>query len=269
MKQIKFNYSIDDKVTLVKEPSYKNRASYLNCNYNFSPKEYTINAIKYICNEDGEEILYQLHAYCDEYLAYHNWMKEECFSGKGTEHIEDIEFVSVDGKQLNIGDCVYNGIFYGCLDDKYISPDFTFTSYGKIKNLTCKWEGTHYIDGKTKIVCSSRCQVYPIKYWMKNESDTFDLNPSFALKEVNDTFVENYIKACKENRINPFNLNEESKIFEWLNFMGIYEKVKNNYKKITIRKNKKKEKDTTVDNFLSSLTKAQKKELLNKLSKLQ
>jgi len=268
MKQIKFNYSIDDKVTLVKEPSYKNRTS-LNYNYNFSPKEYTINAIKYICNEDGEEILYQLNAYCDEYLTYHNWMKEECFSGKGTEHIEDIEFVSVDGKQLNIGDCIYDGIFYAGIDGKYISPDFTFTSYGKIKILGYKWEGFHYSDGKTEIITSIFGDAHPIKYWMENESDTFDFNPNFALKEVNDIFVENYIKACKEKRINPFNLSEDTKIFKWLNFMGIYEKVINNYKKITIRKNKKKEKDTTVDDFLSSLTKKQKKELLNKLSKLQ
>jgi len=48
--------------------------------------------------------------------------------------------------------------------------------------------------------------------------------------------------------------------------MGVYDQVKNNYDKITVKKKKTTvKKDSTVDDIISQLNDKQKKELLKKL----
>ena len=272
MKQIKFNYSIGDTVTLIKEPSWKNRSS-LNYDRSFSPKDYKIKCIKYVVDEEGEKILYQLDAYIDKYLDCHNWMDESCFKGNGTEHVEDIDFTSVDGKELKLGDFVYDSIYYGSHDDWYISPTFTFTSYGKIIELNSYWEGNFLIDGSIKISQKKNGVAVAEKYWMTYGNyvgQKYSFFAELALKDVDDKFIEDYIKACKTTKFNPFsnsmNSHDKETCEGWLKYMGIYDKVKNKYKKVTVRKRVKIEKDSTVDDIISELTEKQKKEMLKKLT---
>lgn len=271
MKKITFNYSIGDIVTLIKEPSWDNRAL-IGYNRDFKPKEYRIRGLKYIVDKDGEKILYSLYAYCDEYIQYHNWMDESRFTGEGKKQEIDIEFMSIDKKELNIGDKVYSDIYYGSYNDASISPDFTFTSYGQIVKLSYTEEGRFLIDDGIDISVSYDGTADAIKYWMNDTYDKkYTFNPRFAVKDIDDKFIKDYILACKENRFNPFSdkirASESEKVNTWLNIMGIYDKVKDNYKKITVRKKINIEKDTTVDDIISSLTDKQKKELLKKLSK--
>lgn len=276
MKQIKFNYSIGDTVTLIQEPDYKNRQYLSYRNTPFQPKEYKIRKIRYTVNDkEQENILYQLDAYMDEYLNYHNWLTEDYIQGQGTEHLENVDFVSVDGEQLHIGDHIYNDIYYGNSNNWYLAPGFTFTSYGKIISLTCTWEEAIYSDGGKTIYQIKEGNALAEKYWIKNSINTnftfFIIN---ALKNPGDKFVEDYIKACKKNRFNPFgdkvHPDEIKRVKEWLTFMGVYDQVKNNYDKITTKKKKttvKKDstKDSTIDNIISQLNDKQKKELLKKL----
>ena len=270
MKQIKFNYNIGDTVTLIKEPDYKNRQYLSFGNTPFQPKEYKIRKIRYTINDKGQEnILYQLDAYMDEYLNFHNWLTEDNIQGQGTEHMENVDFVSVDGEQLHIGDYIYNDIYYGNHTNWYLSPTFTFTSYGKIISLTCTWE--ERIDSDI-IYQIKEGTASAEKYWIEDSiNENFTFFTSIALKNPGDKFVEHYIKACKKNRFNPFgdNVNpyDAKRVREWLTFMGVYDQVKNNYDKITTKKKKTtlKEKDSTVDNILSQLNDKQKKELLKKL----
>lgn len=271
MKKITFNYSIGDKVTLIKSPSWDNR-SLLNYNIEFTPKEYRIRAIRYIIDEEGEKILYSLDAYLDEYLRYNNWLDESNFEGEGHKHNVGMAFISIDNKELNIGDKVYSDIYYGSVENPYISPDFTFTSYGEIVGLSYTEEGKFYANGDIDISKAFECTALPIKYWMEDKgSEKYTFYAKYAVKEIDDKFVEDYIKGCKEHVVNPFSDKlddrDSKRISDWLNFMGIYDKVKNNYKKIIVRKRVKVKKDTTVDDILSSLTDKQKKELLKKLSK--
>lgn len=274
MKQIKFNYSIGDTVTLIQEPDYKNRQYLSYRNTPFQPKEYKIRKFRYIVNDKGQEnILYQLDAYLDEYLIYHNWLTEDYIQGQGTEHLENVDFVSVDGEQLNIGDHIYNDIYYGNYGNGnwYLSPSFTFTSYGKIISLICTWEEGINSDNKKIIYPIKEGTASAEKYWIKDSiNENFTFFTSIALKNPGDKFVEDYIKSCKKNRFNPFsdkvNPYDAKRVKEWLTFMGVYDQVKNNYNKITVKKKKTTvKKDTLVDNIISQLNDKQKKELLKKL----
>lgn len=276
MKQIKFNYSIGDTVTLIKEPDCKN-AQYISYRtVSFQPKEYKIRKFRYTINDKGREnILYQLDAYMDEYLIYHNWLTEDYIQGQGTEHLENIDFVSVDGEELHIGDNIYNGIYYGNHTNWYLSPTFTFTSYGKINSLTCTWEEATYSDGGKIIYPIKEGNASIEKYCIKDSINTslpffISFFTSVALKNPGDKFVEDYIIFCKKNRFNPFsdkvNPDDAKRVKEWLTFMGVYDQVKNNYDKITAKKEKTiVKKDSTVDNIISQLNDKQKKELLKKL----
>ena len=271
MKKITFNYSIGDIVTLVKEPSLNNR-SLVSYNKEFKSKEYRIRGLKYVVDESGEKILYSLYAYDDEYIQYHNWMDESMFTGEGKKHDIDINFVSIDKKELNIGDKVYSDIYYGSYDDAHISPNFTFTSYGKIIKLSYTESGIFLTNGGVHIFTSYEGTCDAITYWMDNAYDKkYTFNTNLAVKDIDDKFVEDYILACKENRFNPFSdkliPSMKEKVNKWLNIMGIYDKVKDNYKKREVKKRVNIEKDTSVDEILSSLTEKQKKGLLKKLSK--
>lgn len=274
MKQIKFNYSIGDTVTLIKEPDYKNRQYLSYRNTPFQPKVYKIIKIKYTVNDKGQEnILYQLDAYMDEYLKNYNWLTEDFIQGQGNEHLENVDFISVDGEQLHIGDNIYDSIYYGNYGNGnwYLSPNFTFTSYGKIISLTCTWEEGISSDNKKIIYTIKEGTASAEKYWIENSMNTnftfFIIN---ALKNPGDKFVEDYVKACKKNRFNPFgdkvHPDEIKRVKEWLTFMGVYDQVKNNYDKITVKKKKTTvKKDSTVDDIISQLNDKQKKELLKKL----
>ena len=260
---VNFKYNIGDMVTLIKLPDYLNLSS----NYykvEFRPKQYKIDGYKFVINEDGkQEILYRLYAYCDDYLEYHNWITEDHFEGTGNSHSEEINFISIDGEELKIGDIVYTNIYYGRNRDYcYMSPDFTFARKVKIKSLI--YSGT---------TIDKFCyKFYGDELYPKNGYPCYiDGFVSLVMKNVTEQFVIDYVKASKELRENPSN--EKISCYDerkkWLNELGVYDDVCKLYnQKSTKQSTKKKEKkQDSVKNILSNLSEDQKREMLKLLSK--
>lgn len=266
MAQITFKYNIGDMVTLIMEPDYRNAVRYP-FRKDFKPKQYKIDGYKYAIRKDGkDEILYRLYAYCDDYLDYHNWITEDYFEGEGIPHTEDIEFKSIDGEELKIGDIVYTGIYYGRnRDDCYISPDFTFARMVKITDLV--YAGTSMDKFTYKLYGN---ELYPNGEQNRAEDGFVPL----AMKNVTEQFIIDFVKACKERKENPSN---EKKYHykerrKWLEKLGVFEQVCELYNKRTTEPKKQKknnpvEKDDTVKDILSTLSETQKIEMLKLLLK--
>lgn len=264
MAQITFKYEIGDMVTLIKLPNYPNCSS-LYYKKDFSPKQYKIDGYKYAIHKDGkDEILYRLYAYCDDYLGYHNWITEDYLEGEGTPHTEDIEFKSIDGEELKIGDMVYTSIYYGRnRDDCHISPNFTFATKVAITDLV-------YAGTSTDKFCY---KFYGIEIYPNGERNRVeDGFVPLAMKNVTEQFIIDFVKACKEQKENPSNEKnyhyEERK--KWLEKLGVFEQVCKLYKKSAVKKETKPkpvEKKDTVKEIFSSLSEKQKKEMLKLLTK--
>lgn len=264
MTQITFRYSIGDMVTLIKEPDYRNAVRYP-FRKDFKPKQYKIDGYKFAIHEDGtQEVSYRLYAYCDEYLDYHNWITEDYIEGEGTAHTEDIEFKSIDGEELKIGDMVYTGIYYGRdRNDCYISPDFTFAVKVQITDLVYSGTSTDKFSYKFYGI-----EIYPNSELNRAEDGFVPL----AIKNVTEQFVIDFVKACKERKENPSNEKKDDykKRREWLEKLGVFEQVCKLYEKPAVKKETKpkpSEKKDTVKEVFSSLSEKQKKEMLKLLLK--
>lgn len=265
MKTVGFKYSIGDKVMLIKEPSWDNRAT-LYYNRNFSPKEYRVKDLKYVIDKDGEKVLYSLDAYCDEYLQFHNWLTEDFIAETENKHSfeEDIDFVSVDGEELSIGDVVYSSVYYGGKVNRYISPRLTFTAKISIDRMEYVMEGTFYSDGSVETV--TRSEYFGEQIDNVRQSNTTRNGFTYvALKNPDTDFADEYIMACKLNRFNPF---KDEHAEKWLKIMGVLEYVEKNYKKVTNKKSAPTEKKKSkVEDIFEGLTARQKKEMLKLLTK--
>ena len=264
MAQITFKYNIGDMVTLIKLPKYPNCSSRY-YEKEFSPKQYKIDGYKYAIRKDGkDEILYRLDAYCDDYLNYHNWITEDYIEGEGTTHTEDIEFKSIDGEELKIGDMVYTGIYYGRdRDDCYISLNMCFAKKVVITDLV--YAGTSTDKFSYKFYGT---EIYPNGELNRAEDGFVPL----AMKNVTEQFVIDFVKACKERRENPANekKSDYEKRKEWLKELGVFEQVCKLYNKSAVKKETKPkpaEKKDTVKEIFSSLSEEQKKEMLKLLTK--
>jgi hypothetical protein len=239
----------------------------LNYNRGFSPKEYRVKDIKYAVDKDGEKILYSLDAYCDEYLRYDNWLTEDFIAETENKHSfeEDIDFVSVDGEELSIGDAVYSSIYYGGKDNQYISPNLTFTAKIVIDRLECVIEGTFYMDGGVGTVTRTEFFGEQIDNICQSNAIRRSGFTYLALKNPDIDFADEYIRACKRNRFNPFNDEHARK---WLEIMGVLECIEKNYKKVTVKKSTTAEKKKSkVEEIFEGLTARQKKEMLKLLTK--
>lgn len=264
MAQITFKYNIGDMVTLIKLPKYPNCSSRY-YEKEFSPKQYKIDGYKYAIRKNGkDEILYRLYAYSDDYLDYHNWITEDYIEGEGTTHTENIEFKSVDGEELKIGDTVYTGIYYGSnRDDCYVSLNMCFTKQVEITDLI--YAGTSTDKFTYKLYGT---EIYPNGELNRTEDGFVPL----AMKNVTEQFVTDFVKACKERRENPSNEKkyDYEKRREWLKKLGVFEQVCKLYNKPAVKKETKpkstKEKNTVKEIF-SSLSEEQKKEMLKLLTK--
>lgn len=266
MKTVEFKYSVGDRVMLIKEPSWDNRAL-LNYNRDFSPKDYRVKGIKYAVDKDGEKILYSLYAYCDEYLQYNNWLTEDFIAETENKHSfeEGIDFISADGKELSIGDEVYSSVYYGGRGNPYISPEFTFTAKIAIDRLECVVEGTFYEDGSVGTV--TRGEYFGERIDNVRQSDTTRGSgfTYLALKTPDEDFADEYIMACKRHRFNPSN---DERARKWLEIMGVLEYVEKNYKKVANKKSTTTEKKKSkVEDIFEGLTARQKKEMLKLLIK--
>lgn len=188
----------------------------------------------------------------DKYVNYHNWFEDDFLEGDGTEHDEDIEFISVDGKEVRPGDTVYSSIYYGGFEDTYISPQFTFSK--KIYVTDLSYFGTSHDTFFAHVIGN---EVYPRQDFTNKYSGFLHL----CVKNIDKRFVEDYVKGCKENRYNPTK-NNNDRCKEWLDYLGIYDDVCKLYKKRSKQKKNKNDGEMKVLNIVSELTDKEKEEML-------
>ena len=277
MIHISFKYNIGDIVTLVKLPGNfdKNRSRlhmYKNLD-EFSPKQYKIKGYSFAVLGDGSyEYRYSLHAYNDDWLSYNNWLTEDYLEGEGTRHDKDVCFKSADGDDLNIGDVVYTSLYYG---SKRVSESCTFTRKIRVTKLIYSKETIYgpfeKIEGD--ILIDTLCP--PINGSSNKECSFCDE----VLKNVTEQFLCDFVKTCKDYRINPRNeklSGYKSRKF-WLDELGIFDKVCEMYssrpKKLSSKKTsvveksfRKSETDKKVKDILSGMTDDEKREMLKLLT---
>lgn len=275
---VTFKYDGGDTVTLKKYPPYNQLSYGHKREYEFVPKEYKISGLKFVADENGTKVLYRLHAYMDDYLDYHNWLSEDYFEGEGTERTEEIDFSGIRGTDIQIGDTVYADIYNGNKNSHYVYPYLTFTRMGNVLYFMYENEITFYTDGrKSEQPCSSVvCDFYYPTCWAnKNGSE----GAWAVVKNIDDEFINDYVKACRQHRFNPETRKEEERAIEWLKHWGIYDKVCELYNKQTPAKKKPAEKKKTTEKktkksasgeikeLLASMTDEMKAELLKQLTK--
>ena len=239
MEKVTFKYEIGQMVTLTHCPSFDNMqyGKYVT-EHDFKPKDYKVAACFYRVDEEGNtSILYQLDAYCDEYIQYHNRIPEEHLEGELHEHTEEIDFHDVHGNPISIGDCAYSGIYYGSPDDYYVSPEFTFARQMQIIGFEYSNKGTFYSGGVVKKNVSKTaicCQTYPENTGGYKHTETLGL----MIKTIDEKFVEDYVKGCKSHRFNPTADKYGDHHENWLKKLGVYDEVCKLYKKRPATKKK-------------------------------
>lgn len=274
MYKVKFKYKIGQMVTLTHCPSFSNMQHlHYVCEHEFHPKEYKVKAYFWTINEGGEEeITYQLDAYCDEFIQYHNRIPEEHLEGEINEHTDEFDFLGIHDEVIEIGDTVYSDFYYSSVEGKYVEPEFTFAKQLKVIGLRYSKEGDFYRDGK--IVENTKKDVIgEIEYTLfmpSSQGNKTSETAEYLLKTIDDRFVEDYVKGCKRKRFNPTREQMQYSHFkDWLDYLEVYDDVCNLYKKKTPKKNTtvKKEEKKTVKDMLVGLTKKEKAELLKELNK--
>lgn len=268
--KVKFKYNVGDVVTLMKKPSHENTqlGKYIHDD-EFIQKEYKIE--KCLCKIIGTEkpkILYNLYAYCDEYIQFHNLIPEDDLSGIINEHEEDAEFISHDKEILSIGDDVIACAFWGDYEDSVLSPSLTFTYVGTIVGLE------YEINGLKKTV-TRRAIVE-----RHDGTNHIEFTP-YLVKKIDETFAFEYVKFCKRDRFNPIKESERqySTNKKFLEEIHLWDKVLEIYKnwnkyrkdgKVTEKKKtvKKEKPKTDINKLLNSLSEDEinelKKQLLEK-----
>ena len=268
--KIKFKYNVGDTVTLLKKPSHENMqyGKYIYDN-DFAPKEYRVEKCK--CKMIGTEepkILYNLYAYCDEYIQCHNWIPEDDLSGTINEHEEDVEFISHDKEVLSIGDDVIASAFYGDYENSYLSPSLTFTYVGTIVGFEYEINGF-----------KQKAYIRSAIIERRDGTNRIGLTP-YLVKKMDETFAFEYVKFCKKDRFNPIKESEKqySKHKKFLEEIHLWDKVLEIYKswnkyrkegKVTEKKKtvKKEKPKTDIKKLLNSLSDEEINELKKELIK--
>lgn len=289
MIQASFKYNIGDIVTLVKLPDLfdKNRCrTWSSKKPNaFSPKQYKVKGYSFTILEDGSyEYRYSLHAYNDDWLDYHNWLTEDYLEGEGTHHNADICFKSADGDDLNIGDIVYTSLYYGSgvLGDS-CSVSGTFTR--KIRVTELIYTNEEFCVPTEKIMGDRIKEFYVPVNGSWNKDCEFC---NCSLKNITEQFICDFVKTCKEYRINPSNekLGDYKSRKFWLDELGIFDEVCKRYNSRSKKTSKVREPEVNgssdkepevkvsstktnkkVEEILSGLSDEEKKEMLKLLIK--
>ena len=209
----------------------------------------------------------------DDWLVYHNWLTEDYFEGEGTRHNKDVCFKSADGDDLSIGDVVYTSLYYG---NGRVSESCTFTKKTRVTKLIYSKEKTYNPIEKIEgdILIDTLC---PSINGSLNKKHSSFCNA--VLKNVTEQFLRDFVKTCKDYRIDPCNEKlggHKSRKF-WLDELGIFDKVcelygsrpkKSPSKKTSVveKSFRKSETCKKVKDILSEMTDDEKKEMLKLLT---
>lgn len=278
--EVSFKYDIGDVVTLVKLPDRFDNNRNLSWSYKrldeFSPKQYKIKGYSFTILEDGTYgCKYSLDAYRDDWLDYHNWLTEDYFEGEGTRHNKDVCFKSADGDDLNIGDVVYTSLYYGS-DATGIRCSVSGTFARKIRVTELIYTNEKFRVPTEKLIGDIIKEFYlPINGSLKKGCEFCNC----SLKNITEQFICDFVKTCKEYRINPRNekLSDYKSRKFWLDELGIFDDVCKRYnsrpKKMSSKKTsvveksfRKSETDKKVKDILSGMTDDEKREMLKLLT---
>ena len=279
--KLKFKYSIGDKVLLTKDVEYVQRA-YFSYNYDKNgpvfPLKYEIIAYGFKESDKGIEQYYQLYSKEDKYLQYHNQIPENLLEPDGENHPVEVEteMISNDGKPINLGDTIYDNLYWNGKPRPNIT--FAFTGHGRVVSKAYRMEKG--LSGPSRKVYYERdflC-TYPDGKERRDGaqygtvSDAYLAEVSFG---VDDEYVENFAKEIskKSNRCYMDGKYDGYAIEQWLKHLGIYEKTmerikywqekrdnENSKPKVKSSKKDKKGNDKLAD-LLATLTEEEKEKL--------
>lgn len=268
--KVNFKYNVGDTVLLKKLPSFQNMqcGKYI-FESEFTPKEYKISKCKCTIKANNTvNVAYNLYAYCDDYIQFHNWIPEEDLEGTPNEHEETIEFISHDKELLSIGDTVIADAFWGDYEDAHLSPSLTFTYVGTIVGFN------YEINEAKKIIRTALIE-------RGDGTNRFEFTP-YLVKNMDEKFAFEYVKFCKKERFNPIKEAERKYganhlvllqgIHLWgtvINMYNNWSKYRDGGKKKYYPRKRKPENPLKADinKLLKSLSEEQKEELKKQLLK--
>ena len=274
---IHFDYNIGDTVKLTKDVGYENRWWDSQKFEEIKDTVYKITKYEVVFESDKFTVYYRLSSPRSiNYLRHHNRLTSEYLESVGDSHSfdEDVNFISKDGKEIHIGDNIYDHLY------SMSKPNirFTFTGYGQVYCMEYSYEELHTkpcyeVYFKRSFLCTDpNGRPYGDARRFGNNSSTFAFGVNFGVddKYIED-FAREYIKGKKH--LSDYN-NYELK--EWLNHLGIYDKVmdlvdeigspskefkrKSTSKKKSSTKSKSKESEK-LEKLLAGLTEEEKRNL--------
>ena len=262
---VHFDYNIGDTVKLTKDVGYENRWWDSQNFEEIKDTVYKITKYEVVFESDKFTVYYRLSSPRSiNYLRHHNRLTSEYLESVGDSHSfdEDIKFISKDGKEIHIGDNIYADLY------SMSKPNirFTFTGYGQVYSMEYSYEELHTkpcyeVYFKRSFLCTDpNGRPYGDARRFGNNSEAYALEINFGVddKYIED-FTREYIKGKKY--LSDYNNYE---IKEWLNHLGIYDKVMDLADKIGSPSKEFKRKSTSQK---KSSTKSKSKES-RKLEKL-
>lgn len=262
---IHFDYNIGDTVKLTKDVGYENRWWDSQNFEEIKDTVYKITKYEVVFESDKFTVYYRLSSPRSiNYLRHHNRLTSEYFESVGDSHSfdEDIKFFSKDGKEIHIGDNIYAHLY------SMSKPNirFTFTGYGQVYSMEYSYEELHTkpcyeVYFKRSFLCTDpNGRPYGDARRFGNNSEAYALEINFGVddKYIED-FTREYIKGKKY--LSDYN-NYEVK--EWLNHLGIYDKVMGLVDKIGSPSKEFKRKSTSQKKS-STKSKSKESEKLEKL----
>ena len=262
---VHFDYNIGDTVKLTKDVGYENQWWNSQKFEEIKDTVYKITKYEVVFESDKITVYYRLsNPRSINYLRFHNRLTSEYLEPVGDAHSfdEDIKFISKDGKEIHIGDNVYTHLY----SMSKANIRFTFTGYGQVYCMEYSYEEFHTTPGyevyfKRSFLCTDpNGRPYGDARRFGNDSSSYALDINFGVddKYIED-FAREYIKGKKY--LSDYNNYE---IKEWLNHLGIYDKVMDLVDKIGSSSKESKRKSTSQK---KSSTKPKSKES-KKLEKL-
>ena len=274
---IHFDYNIGDTVKLTKDVGYENRWWNSQNFEEIKDTVYKITKYEVVFESDKITVYYRLSSPRSiNYLKFHNHLTSEYMEPVDDSHPfdEDVKFISKDGKEIHIGDNIYDHLY----SMSKANIRFTFTGYGQVYRMEYSYEELHTKPGyevyfKRSFLCTDpNGRPYGDARRFGNDSSSYALAINFGVddKYIED-FAREYIKGKKY--LSDYNNYE---IKEWLNHLGIYDKVmdlvdkigsptkefkrKSTSKKKSPTKSKSKESEK-LEKLLAGLTEEEKKNL--------
>jgi hypothetical protein len=262
---VHFDYNIGDTVKLTKDVGYENQWWNSQKFEEIKDTVYKITKYEVVFESDKFTVYYRLLSPRSiNYLKFHNRLTSEYLEPVGDSHSfdEDIKFISKDGKEIHIGDNIYAYLY----SMSKANIRFTFTGYGQVYSMEYSYEELHTKPGyrvyfKRSFLCTTpNGKPYGDGRRFGNDSEAYASDIYFGAddKYIED-FAREYIKGKKY--LSDYNNYE---IKEWLNHLGVYDKVMDLVDKIGSPSKESKRKSTSQK---KSSTKSKSKES-GKLEKL-